>query len=93
MRKLTTGLLAASLALGSAILAAEAPPATRTVSDVDRQFGMTLPDPYRWMEGAQNPEFAAWLSSQGQYTRRQLDALPSLQSWREIGRASCRERV
>jgi len=34
------------------------------------------------MEGAPNPEFAAWLSSQGQYTRRQLDALPSLPSWR-----------
>ncbi|HLQ12780.1 MAG TPA: prolyl oligopeptidase family serine peptidase [Steroidobacteraceae bacterium] len=82
MNKVATGLLAASLALGSAIPAAERPPATRTVPEVDRLFGLTLPDPYRWMEGAQNPEFAAWLSLQGQYTRRQLDALPSLQSWR-----------
>ncbi len=62
--------------------AAEVPPPTRTVSDVDHSFGLVLPDPYRWMEGAENPEFQAWLKAQSEYTRAQLDALPSLKAWR-----------
>jgi len=62
--------------------AAQAPPPTRTVPDVDHLFGLVLPDPYRWMEGADNAEFQAWLKAQGQYTRAQLDALPALASWR-----------
>ncbi len=62
--------------------AAEVPPPTRTVSDVDHLFGLVLPDPYRWMEEADNSEYQAWLKAQGQYTRAQLDALPALAQWR-----------
>src|SRR5271165_3219802 len=68
-------------AAGAAAGAADGPPATRAVSDVDHAFGLTLPDPYRWMEGAENPEFQAWLKLQGEYTRAQLDALPALALW------------
>lgn len=63
--------------------AGKAPPAARTVDVVDHQFGLTLPDPYRWMEGQKNAEFDAWLKAQGEYTRGQLDALPTLAAWRE----------
>ena len=62
---------------------ANAPPGARTVDTVDELFGLTLPDPYRWMEGQDNAEFQAWLKAQGEYSRRQLDALPSLAPWRE----------
>lgn len=71
-----------SLVLGAAALAIDGPPPTRTVSDVDHLFGLTLPDPYRWMEGANNPEFKNWLKAQGEYTRAQLDVLPALAKWR-----------
>jgi prolyl oligopeptidase len=71
-----------SLALSAGAGAAQGPPPTRTVSDVDHVFGLTLPDPYRWMEGADNPEFQTWLKAQGEYARAQLDALPALPSWR-----------
>jgi prolyl oligopeptidase len=70
------------LVLGGRVDAAQGPPPTRTVSDVDHLFGLTLPDPYRWMEGANNPEFQAWLKAQGEYGRAQLDALPTLAMWR-----------
>jgi prolyl oligopeptidase len=71
-----------SLVLGGIADAAQGPPPTPTVSDVDHLFGLTLPDPYRWMEGANNPEFQGWLKAQGEYTRAQLDVLPALATWR-----------
>ncbi|MDE2226131.1 MAG: hypothetical protein KGJ46_12735, partial [Xanthomonadaceae bacterium] len=62
---------------------ASAPPVARTVNVVDHVFGLTLADPYRWMEGANNAEFDAWLKAQGEYTRAKLDALPMVTTWRE----------
>lgn len=58
-------------------------PATREVDTVEHAFGLTMPDPYRWMEGEDNAEFRAWLSAQGAASRRHLDALPTLGGWRE----------
>jgi prolyl oligopeptidase len=69
---------------GAALLAAlPMPPAARKVSVVDHQFGLELPDPYRWMEGANNPEFQSWLKAQGEFTRAQLDAAPRLGDWQK----------
>jgi prolyl oligopeptidase len=70
------------LLVGGNATAAPEPPPTRTGADVDQAFGLTLPDPYRWMEGGSNSEFGAWLKAQGEYTRAQLDALPTLSTWR-----------
>jgi prolyl oligopeptidase len=70
------------LVIGGRVGATEGPAPTRTVADVDRAFGLTLPDPYRWMEGTANPEFKAWLKAQGEYTRTQLDGVPALAMWR-----------
>ncbi|MBN8727993.1 MAG: S9 family peptidase [Xanthomonadales bacterium] len=58
-----------------------APPVARTVAVVDREFGLALPDPYRWMEGEDNAEFEAWLKAQGADTRKRLDALPGDAAW------------
>jgi prolyl oligopeptidase len=68
-----------------AVLAAadSTPPPARTVDSVDRNFGIVLPDPYRWMEGEKNAEFAGWLKAQGEFGRRKLDATPRLAFWRE----------
>lgn len=62
--------------------AADIPP-TRQGTDVDRDFGLEMPDPYRWMEGEKNAEFDAWLNARGAQTRKQLDALPGLEGWRK----------
>lgn len=67
----------------AATATADAPPIARTVDVVDRQFGLELPDPYRWMEGVDNAEYQQWMIGQGDYARRQLDALPTLGQWRE----------
>ena len=74
------------LLIGSPALAWEgagAPAPARKVDTVDHEFGLTLPDPYRWMEGDKNTEFAAWLQDQGVFGRAQLDRLPRLRFWRE----------
>jgi prolyl oligopeptidase len=51
------------------------PPVARTVDVVDKAFGLVLPDPYRWMEGTENPEHTAWLLAQAQYTAGELAKL------------------
>jgi prolyl oligopeptidase len=48
------------------------PPVARTVDVVDKEHGLTLPDPYRWMEGVGNAEFSSWLLAQGQFAATEL---------------------
>lgn len=102
MRTTTLGRLAPSTALAiglAAILATgaraasaaapNAPPPARKVDVVDRQFGVTAPDPYRWMEGNDNAELTAFLRAQGDYARGWLARLPCrdalLRRVRELG--------
>ncbi|MDF0490312.1 prolyl oligopeptidase family serine peptidase [Sphingomonas sp. H39-1-10] len=73
---------------------ADTPPKAPTVAVVDRDFGLTLPDPYRWMEGLNNAEFDTWLKAQGEYARARLDALPSLAAWQQrLKQASAATRI
>jgi prolyl oligopeptidase len=74
---------AATNTASAANSAAANPPTARTVDAADDAFGLHLPDPYRWMEGEDNPEFSAWLKAQGAYGRSQLDATARLGFWRE----------
>lgn len=79
-------LAAFALSACAVAMAADEPgpaPAARTVDVVDHDFGLSLPDPYRWMEGEGNAEFAAWLKAQGAVSRARLDALPTLAAWRQ----------
>jgi prolyl oligopeptidase len=65
------------------------PPVARKVDVVDRDFGLSMPDPYRWMEGEGNAELNDWLRAQGAASRAKLDALPTLPAWRErLGKAA-----
>src|SRR5262245_45819123 len=52
------------------------PPIARTVDVVDKQFGIDAPDPYRWMEGADNAEHTEWLRAQGEDAATQLAKIP-----------------
>jgi prolyl oligopeptidase len=51
-------------------------PATRTDAIVDTVHGVSLPDPYRWLEDEKAPEVQAWMSAQDEYTRAELAKLP-----------------
>ncbi len=70
-------LLALGLLAGSALAApVAAPPQTRADAVVDTLQGVTVSDPYRWLENADDPEVKAWSDAQNQRTRAYLDALP-----------------
>jgi len=52
------------------------PPVARTVDVVDHQFGLDVPDPYRWMEGIGNAEYTTWLAAQGAWAKKELAEIP-----------------
>ncbi len=49
---------------------------------VEKVYGVTMQDPYRWMEGENNAAFAAWLKTQALAGRARLDASPLIEKWR-----------
>lgn len=53
-------------------------PQTRTVDQVDEQFGVKVADPYRWLENdvRNDPEVAAWVAAQNKVTDAYLATLP-----------------
>ena len=51
-------------------------PATRRDAIVEVFHGVTVPDPYRWLEDHNSPETRAWIEAENEYTRSLLGALP-----------------
>jgi prolyl oligopeptidase len=60
-----------------------AAPPTRRDAVVDVLHGLSVPDPYRWLEDGDSPEVAAWVAAQNERSRRALDARPDRRSWLE----------
>jgi prolyl oligopeptidase len=52
------------------------PPATRRDGVVDIIHGVSIPDPYRWLEDQNSPETRAWIDAQMHYTESILKPLP-----------------
>ena len=51
-------------------------PPTRVVDAKDVLHGVTVPDPYRWLEDAKAPEVQAWMKAQDDLTRKELAKVP-----------------
>jgi prolyl oligopeptidase len=51
-------------------------PATRTNDAKDVLHGVTVPDPYRWLEDAKSSEVREWMDAQDRLAREHLGALP-----------------
>jgi len=71
---------AASTALAPACLAkpspTECPPASQKDGVVDQLHGVSIADPYRWLEDQQSPETRAWIDAEDQCTAAVLSAVP-----------------
>jgi prolyl oligopeptidase len=64
-------------ALLSGALALAQDAATPTVDVADVYHGVTVRDPYRWLEDGSAPAVQAWTRDQNARTRAQIDAVPS----------------
>jgi prolyl oligopeptidase len=63
--------------MASNFAAAQLQPPKTPVRDVtDEYFGTKVVDPYRWLEKTDDPEVAAWMKSQNDYTRATLARVP-----------------
>lgn len=62
-------------------------PETKTVDAVDDHFGVTIEDPYRWLENdiRRDPDVAGWVDTQSKLANRYLAELP--------GRGVLKERL
>ncbi len=78
---LTLGLGLVAQALG----ATPAPdyPSTPERVVLDRYHGVTVADPYRWMEDMKSPEFQQWLKAQAVFTEAGLKTLSGREALRK----------
>jgi prolyl oligopeptidase len=60
-------------------------PETKRVEVVEKPFGQTVSDPYRWLENdvRNDKEVAAWVESQNKVTNGYLNALPGRDIFRD----------
>jgi prolyl oligopeptidase len=60
-------------------------PETKRVNVVEKPFGQTIADPYRWLENdvRSDKEVAAWVESQNKVTNSYLNTLPGRDIFRD----------
>jgi len=59
------------------------PPVTRVDNVTDTLHGVSITDPYRWLEDQNSPETRAWINSQNEFSASVLGSLPSRNRIRE----------
>ena len=60
------------------------PPPTAVQDIVDTLHGVTVPDPYRWLEDQEAPATRTWIDAQNAYTDTLLEALPGRERLRDV---------
>ncbi|MBM3458119.1 MAG: S9 family peptidase, partial [Armatimonadetes bacterium] len=80
--RLATGLsMAAMIGTGAGVEAARLDyPPTRATAVEETLHGVTIRDPYQWLEDARAPEVQQWMATQHAFARKHLDALPGRQA-------------
>ncbi len=73
---LLAGSMTATASYGQNAPAPTAPPVAPVRPVADQYFGITVTDPYRYMEDLNDPEVEAWFKAQNDYTRGVLDKIP-----------------
>jgi prolyl oligopeptidase len=58
-------------------------PQTRRTDHLDVLHGVSIPDPYRWMEDIDSEETHAWIEAQNQLTQAYLDKVPMREQIRQ----------
>ena len=58
------------------VFAQAAPPVAPAKPVTDTYFGVSVTDPYRYMENMKDPEVAAWMKAQADYTHAVLSKIP-----------------
>ena len=56
---------------------AKPPPASPTRAAATALHGITVNDPYRWLENPQDPAVQAWIKAQNEHTEAVLAAMPA----------------
>ena len=65
-----------------AMVAQAGPPATPRLDHTETIHGVTVSDPYRWLE-TDSPEVRSWVKEQSAYARQYLDRLPGREAIRK----------
>jgi len=60
------------------------PPETAVVDVTDSVNGVTITDPYRWLENQESPDTRAWIKAQNEYTDGILNKLPGRAELKEF---------
>jgi len=71
-RALSASLLTLLIGVGGIAAALGPPPPTRRGDDSDTRFGVTIADPYRWLEASDSLEVQKWTQAQNKYASEYL---------------------
>ena len=69
--------LLAALAVPSVAADKPAPPPSKRGDVTETIHGVTIADPYRWLEDQNSPETRAWIDAQNAYTETEVSNLPT----------------
>lgn len=85
LRSLPAAALAILMSSSPSLPLSAAPPQTKTVGRTDTYHGMTVADPYRWLEDdvRTSKEVAEWVEAENKYTAAYLDAIPQREAIRK----------
>ncbi len=76
MRRLMESLLVLAVIGADLAVAQSKLPNTPVREVTEDYFGTKVMDPYRWLENTKDPEVAAWMKAQNDYTRAVLASIP-----------------